>query len=281
MTDSGGVQVFSLGFGRDMGVGKILKTFPGKDIDKPVNAGSQPKSVKITPDGVHFQSPVDGKRLFIGPKESIRIQESLGADIIFAFDECTPPLVSKKYVEQSLEMTHKWAKICIESKKTDQSLFGITQGSKFKDLRIKSAKFINSLGFDGYGIGGDLGESKKTTTDILDWVIPHLDENKPRHLLGIGYLEDMELMIKHGVDTFDCIVPTHYARRGVAFTSVGELDLRKSIFLKDKKPLDPKCDCQTCQNYTRSYLCHLMKAKEITVMRLLSFHKLYYFNQFV
>ena len=289
MTDSGGFQVFSLGFGRDMGVGKILKTFPGRDISPVINEGAQSKSVKITPDGVHFQSPVDGKKLFIGPKESIRIQEALGADIIFAFDECTPPLISKEYAAKSLKLTHKWAKICLDSQKIKQALYGIVQGSKFKDLRLESAKYIDSLGFAGYGIGGDLGENKKTTGDILDWVIPNLDEGKPRHLLGIGYLEDMELMIKRGVDTFDCIVPTHYARRGVAFITKGsgatlndsKLNLTKSIFLKDKKPLDPKCTCQTCQNYTRSYICHLIKAREITGLRLITFHNLFFFNKYV
>lgn len=289
MTDSGGFQVFSLGFGRDLGVGKVMKIFPGKDIAQKINAGAQSKSVKITPDGVHFQSPVDGKKLFIGPKESIKIQEALGADIIFAFDECTPPMITKEYAVKSLQLTHDWAKICLDSQKTSQALYGIVQGSKFKDLREKSAKYINSLGFAGYGIGGDLGESDDISSKILNWTIPHLNESKPRHLLGIGYLEDMEHIIKHGVDTFDCIVPTHYARRGVAFIDKGvnttlndsKLHLNKSIYLKDRKPIDQKCDCQTCQNYTRSYICHLIKAREITGLRLITFHNLYFFNNYV
>ncbi len=187
-----------------------------------------------------------------------------------------------------MERTHRWAKICLESKKTDptstagrQALFGIVQGSKFKDLRQASAKFINSLNFDGFGIGGDLGESKESTRKILSWIIPELDEKKPRHLLGIGHPEDMELIIKEGIDTFDCIAPTHYARRGVAFIGKGKLDLEKRIFLKDKKPIDPKCDCYVCQTYTRSYISHLMRAKEITAYSLISFHNLYFFNQYV
>ena len=281
MTDSGGFQVFSLGFGHDLKIGKILKYFPGKDNKDIVDKQSQPKSVKITPDGVYFQSPVDGQKLFIGPKESIKIQEQLGADIIFAFDECTSPLSTIKYVQQSLRRTHRWAKICLQTMKSRQALFGIVQGSRFKELRQASAEFINALDFDGFGIGGDLGQSKKEMQQILDWTIPHLDENKPRHLLGIGYLEDMENIIKSGIDLFDCTVPTHYARRGIAFTSTGKLNLKQTKFLKDKKILDKKCLCLTCQNYKRNYISHLLKANEITALRLLTFHNLYFFNSFV
>ena len=280
MTDSGGFQVFSLGFGRDMQVGKLLKYFTGKQKDV-VALGSNSKDVKITPDGVHFRSPIDGRQLFIGPKESIKFQEKIGADIMYAFDECTPPLSTWEYTAKSIELTHKWAKICLDSKKTGQALYGIVQGSKFKDLREKSSKYIGSLDFDGYGIGGDLGESRKSMDDVLSWTIPNLNESKPRHMLGIGYLEDMEIIIKKGIDTFDCTVPTHFARRGIAFTSKGKLDLTKTIFLKDKNPLDKKCNCTTCANYTRSYICHLMKAGEITGMRLLTFHNLFYFNTYV
>lgn len=281
MTDSGGFQVFSLGFGHDLQLGKILKMFPGKSKEKLVMESAQPKNVKITPDGVHFRSPVDGRQLFIGPKESIKIQEQIGADIMFAFDECTPPTSTFEYAQDSLEKTHRWAKICLTSRKSKQALFGIVQGSKFKKLREYSAEFINSLGFDGYGIGGDLGESKKTMDDILKWTMPFLEEKKPRHLLGIGYLEDMENIIKRGVDLFDCIVPTHYARRGIAFTSKGKLNLRKSEFLKDKNPIDKKCECDVCQNYKRNYITHLLKANEITALRLLTFHNLHFFNSFV
>ncbi|QQG46516.1 MAG: tRNA guanosine(34) transglycosylase Tgt [Candidatus Niyogibacteria bacterium] len=280
MTDSGGFQVFSLGFGHDLGVGKKISGQSGKEIM--ISEHSQPKSVKITDDGVHFRSPVDGRPLFLGPRESIKIQEALGADIIFAFDECTAPLSSKDYIKKSLARTHKWAKICLESKKNKkQSLFGITQGSDFKDLRQESAKFINSLGFDGYGIGGDLGVSKKTTKDIISWTLPLLDEKKPRHLLGIGKLEDIELIIKSGIDTFDCTVPTHYARTGVAFTNSGPVNLSQSRFLKDKKPIDEHCSCFVCKNYRRNYISHLLRAREITPLRLLTMHNLFCFNKFV
>ena len=281
MTDSGGFQVFSLGFGHDLKIGKVLKYFPGDDRRELIDKTTQPKKVKITKDGVHFQSPLDGSELFIGPKESIAIQQTLGADIIFAFDECTPPLSTKEYVKESLKRTHAWAKICLKELKSNQAIYGIIQGSKYKDLRQESAKFINKLGFPGCGIGGDLGADKEDMKKILNWTLPRLKETKPRHLLGIGYLEDMENIVKTGIDTFDCIVPTHYARRGIAFTSEGKLDIRKSKFLKDKNPLDKNCACLTCQTYTRQYICHLLRANEITPLKLLTFHNLYYFNTFV
>ena len=277
MTDSGGFQVFSLGFGKDFQIGKILK----EKINSQINLSQKPKFLKITKEGVYFSSFVDGKKIFLGPKESIKIQEKLGADIIFAFDECTSPNASFEYVKKSLERTHYWAKICLKTKKTDQALFGIVQGGRFKTLRKESAKIIGSLPFDGFGIGGEFGHNKKNMLQMLDWVIKELPPEKPRHLLGIGYLEDIPKIIKKGIDLFDCTVPTQYARRGIAFTSLGKLDLRKSKFLKDKEPLDKKCSCFVCQNYKKNYLCHLFRAKEITAFRLLTFHNLYFFNTFV
>lgn len=277
MTDSGGFQVFSLGFGRDHGVGKILK---GK-TDLKVTTSKKPKNVKITEDGVFFRSPKDGQKLFIGPRESIAIQESIGADIMFAFDECTSPVADYYYTKQSLEKTHKWAQICLESKKTDQALYGIVQGGKFEDLRTESAKYIGSLPFDGFGIGGEFGDEKHTMADMLSFTLPHLPEGKPIHLLGIGHLEDIPEIMKSGIDTFDCIVPTHYARHGVAFTSEGRLDMKKSKFLEDNSPLDKKCPCNTCINYKRDYITHLFRAAEITGLRLLTFHNLHFFNSYV
>ncbi len=290
MTDSGGYQVFSLGFGRDFGTGKILK---GKHREK-IMVGHQPKDIKITPDGVWFRSPLDGKKLFIGPEESIKIQEKLGADIIFAFDECTSPLADYEYNKKALQKTHPWAKICLDTKRSKQALYGIVQGGKFKDLRIESAKFIGSLPFDGFGIGGEFGDSKQTMEKMLSWVIKELPEEKPRHLLGIGQLEDIPKIIKQGVDTFDCTIPTHYARHGYAFVSKGsntvydirhtayeKLDMNKMKYLKDSSPLDRNCDCYVCKTYTRSFLSHLIRSKEITGLKLLSFHNLYYFNRFV
>lgn len=280
MTDSGGFQVFSLGFGRDLQLGKVMKIFPGQ-IEELIKPGINPKNIKIHDDGVIFRSPLDGKELFLGPSESMDIQKKLGADMIFAFDECTPPLSSYEYIKSAVQRTHNWAKICRKQISGKQALFGITQGSKFEDLRKISAKFINSLGFDGYGIGGDLGESKIQSQKILGWTIPLLDENKPRHLLGIGHLEDMEMIIKMGIDLFDCTVPTHNARRGVAFTSVGELNMRRAFFLTQKSPLDPECSCQVCQTYKRNYISHLVRAQEITGLILLTYHNLSFFNKYV
>jgi queuine tRNA-ribosyltransferase/7-cyano-7-deazaguanine tRNA-ribosyltransferase len=277
MTDSGGFQVFSLGFGMDFGTGKILKNQKAEGIEY----GQQPKLLRITDRGVYFRSFLDGKELFLGPRESIRIQEKLGSDIMFAFDECTSPMASKEYTKASLLKTHEWAKICLESKKTKQALYGIVQGGKFKELRTESAKFIGSLPFDGFGIGGEFGDEKKTMINMLKLTLKELPEEKPRHLLGIGYLEDIPKIIKAGVDTFDCIVPTHYARRGIAYTSLGELDLNKNIFKNDKKPLDTKCSCDVCQEYSRGYIHHLFRAKEITGMKLLTMHNIYFFNSFV
>lgn len=281
MTDSGGFQVFSLGFGSDLKVGKILKYYPGKNAKPVIKSESQPKQIKINSDGVYFRSLIDGAPLFLGPRESIKIQEALGADIIFAFDECTSPLSDYAYVKESLGRTHEWAKICLMAKKSKQALFGITQGSHFKDLREESARYINSLDFAGFGIGGDLGGDKKTTSKILDWTIPLLNEARPRHLLGIGYLEDMENIVRHGIDTFDCTVPTHYARRGIAFVSSGKLNMRQAKFLSDKNPLDKNCECFVCKTYRRNYISHLFRAGEITALKLLTFHNLFFFNTFV
>lgn len=277
MTDSGGFQVFSLGFGRDHGVGKILK----EKTQLKVKVGNKPKNVKITEDGVFFRSPVDGRKLFIGPKESIKIQESLGADIIFAFDECTSPVADFEYTKRSLIKTHKWAQICLQTRKTNQALYGIVQGGKFRELREESARFIGNLPFEGFGIGGEFGDEKHTMTDMLNWTLPYLPEEKPRHLLGIGHLEDMPEIMKTGIDTFDCIVPTHYARHGIAFTSTGRIDMRKAKMLTDKNPLDKKCTCPTCLNYRRNYIAHLLKADEITGLSLMTMHNLYFFNSYV
>ena len=287
MTDSGGYQVFSLGFGRDYGLGsKILKSH--SERGEVIKENIQPQKIKINYDGVNFRSPINGDELFIGPKESIKIQEKLGADIIFTFDECTAPLADLDYVKKSLEKTHRWAKICLETHstssgqaKTKQALFGIVQGSRFKDLRIESAKIIGGLDFDGFGIGGEFGNDKKTMGQMVGWVVDELPEKKPRHLLGIGYLDDMETIIKSGVDLFDCTVPTHYARRGIAFTSEGKLNLKQVKFLKKREPLDKNCTCKICLDYKKDYICHLLRAGEITALKLITFHNLCYFNAFV
>lgn len=288
MTDSGGFQVFSLGFGKDYGTGKIAKQKnPRRTVlrqTEGITTGQQPKFLKITDRGVYFRSFVDGKKLFLDPKESIKIQEKLGSDIIFAFDECTSPLANYEYTKKSLERTHKWAVRSLKTKNhklKTQSLFGIVQGGRFQDLRVKSAKFIGSLPFDGFGVGGEFGEDKKKMTQMLNWVIRELPDKKPRHLLGIGYLEDLPQIIRAGVDLFDCNVPTHYARRGIAFIPEGKIYFRESKHLKDKNPINKKCSCFVCQNYKKNYICHLFRAKEITALKLLTFHNLYFFNTLV
>ncbi|MFC1789477.1 tRNA guanosine(34) transglycosylase Tgt [Patescibacteria group bacterium] len=278
MTDSGGFQVFSLGFGKDLGIGKILKR---KSKFYEVKKGQQPKFLKITENGVYFNSYLDGKKIFLGPKESIKIQEKLGADIIFTFDECTPPTASHEYTEKSMRKTHKWAEMCLDAKKSKQALFGIVQGGKFKDLRIKSAKFIGSLSFDGFGIGGEFGDDKSKMSQMLNWVTKELPPEKPRHLLGIGHLDDIPKIIKTGIDTFDCIAPTHYARRGIVFTSEGRLDMGKKIFLSDKNPLDKKCTCRVCKKYKRNYISHLFHAGELAALRMITLHNLFFFNTFI
>ncbi len=212
MTDSGGFQVFSLGFGRKNKVGKILKS----NIKSAKNIKRQ--NIKITNKGVYFM--LEGKKRFLNPKTSMRIQEKLGADIIFAFDECTSPLDNLAYNKKALERTHRWAVESLAAhKRKDQMLFGIVQGGRFKGLRIKSAKFIGSLPFDGLAIGGSFGKDEMVKT--LKWIIPYLPEEKPRHLLGIGRVEDVFSAVENGVDLFDCVIPTREARHGRLWTKNG------------------------------------------------------------
>ena len=292
MTDSGGFQVFSLGFGRDLGIGKnTMKGFSGK-LEKAIEKGHQPNHVRLTEDGVEFRSPLTGETMFLGPEESMAIQEKLGADIMFAFDECPPPGITREYMKHSLARTNRWAKRSLAAHRTGQALYGIVQGAAFEELRKESARAIAKMEFPGYGIGGDLGESKALTAKILKWTIPLLDRRKPVHLLGMGHIEDIEIIMKGGVDTFDCTVPTHYARRGVAFVSKaagtktagahdGRIDFTKASLLKDKNPIDPACECLVCKNYRRNYIAHLVRANEIAGGALLTFHNLFFFNVYI
>jgi queuine tRNA-ribosyltransferase len=280
MTDSGGFQVFSLGFGLDHNMGKILNDADYRRNFQ-VREGTQPQRLKITERGVMFRSPFDGQQIFLGPKESIRIQQKLGADIMFAFDECPPPTASYEYLKQSVARTNRWALVCLKARTSKQALYGIVQGGKYKDLRQQSAAFISSQPFDGFGIGGELGEDRSAMVRMMRWVTDVLPAGKPRHLLGNGHPEDIRNIVTSGVDTFDCIVPTHYARHGVAFTSAGRLTINKTMYLHDRKPLDSKCGCDICHNYTRSYITHLFRAKEITGMKLVTLHNLHYFHELV
>jgi queuine tRNA-ribosyltransferase/7-cyano-7-deazaguanine tRNA-ribosyltransferase len=273
-TDSGGFQVFSLGSGLEQGVGKIGNIFPGEE-EKKIKPKEKSK-VKITEEGVIFYSHLDGSEKFFSPEISIRVQEYLGSDFVFTFDECTSPLDSYEYVKEATERTHRWAIRSLKAfKGKNQAIYGIVQGSYFKDLRIKSARFINSLDFFGIGIGGSLGKTKKDMYKILSWIMPILDENKPRHLLGIGTIEDIEKIIKFGIDTFDCVAPTRLARHGTAILKKGYLNLKSARYRNSKEPIDKNCKCYTCQNFSRGYLRHLILAKEITGTILLAYHNLW------
>lgn len=282
MTDSGGFQVFSLGFGADLGYGKIVRPETADTTREHIDTGHQPKKVRIGEDGVSFKSPLTGEWLFLGPRESIEIQQKLGADIMYAFDECTPPFATHEYVRQSLERTHRWITESLEARKTDQALYGIVQGSRFEDLRKESAEFNAKAGFDGYGIGGDLGLSKEESLQILGWVIPLLDQTKPRHLLGIGRPEDLSPIISGGVDTFDCIVPTQYARHGAAFVGDTRYNIRQAAAKTDQRVLEEGCECYACiSGFSRSYIAHLFRSGEISALSLLTMHNLTYMNRMV
>jgi len=284
-TDSGGFQVFSLGKALEYGVGKIpcAKTSFGVGASP---SGSKLSLVKIRQGGAYFKSHLDGSQQFLSPEKSIKIQENLGADIIFAFDQPASPLDNQQQTKKAMERTHLWAQKCLKARcRKDQMLFGIVQGGKYRNLRKQSAQFIAQLNFDGFGIGGSYGrsygDSKKNMKQVLDVVIPLLPKEKPRHLLGIGYLDDMESAIKQGVDLFDCVYPARMARHSNAITSQGMINLNKALFLTDKNPLDKNCSCLTCQNYSRGYLSHLIRANELSVLRLLTIHNLYFFKKFI
>ncbi len=280
ITDSGGFQAFSLGLGKEHAVGKIF--FPGEEYTQNKPKG---KSIaQINDKGIRFRSIYDNSRQFLTPEKSIRIQEKLGADMILALDECTSPLSDKEYTAKSLERTHKWAKKCLEIHETDQALIGIIQGGQWQDLREKSAEYIVSLDFDSYAIGGSLGKSKKNMHNILDWVIPYLPENKTRHLLGIGVVEDIFESVERGIDLFDCVSPTRMARSGFSHIVPPEgtknnkfrIKLTSIKYRRDKTPLDPNCKCKVCNNYSRAYLHHLLKTEELLGFNLISFHNVYF-----
>ncbi|MCS7118895.1 MAG: tRNA guanosine(34) transglycosylase Tgt [Archaeoglobaceae archaeon] len=282
-TDSGGFQVFSLGLGMEHGIGKIADNIfleRMKNITK-----KEEKWIEIDEEGITFRNPINGSKMRLTPKKSMEIQSNLGSDIIFAFDECTSPLSDKDYTTKALERTHRWAIECLENYDRSQAIFGIVQGGEYKELRIKSAIFISSLDFDGFGIGGSLGKSKKDMLSILEWVVPVLPEEKPRHLLGIGAIEDIFNCVEKGVDMFDCVSPTRWARRGHLYVSPGSggkiekkfrIHIKNSQFREDESPIDDFCDCFVCKNYSRAYLHHLFTANELTYFRLSAFHNLYF-----
>ena len=251
ITDSGGYQVFSLA-----------------------------KLRKITKEGVHFNSPIDGAKIFLDPKKSIWLQEQFNSDIIMQFDECTPYPANKKTAESSLDLSLIWGKQSKESiTKEKSNLFGIVQGGVYDDLRDKSLSGLVEIGFDGYAIGGlSVGESAEERNTVLDNIAHKMPSDKARYLMGVGTPEDIVEAVKRGVDMFDCVIPTRNARTGFLYTKNGILKLRNARYKDDMRPIDEDCKCYTCRNFTRSYLKHLDNCKEILGLRLNTIHNLYYYH---
>jgi queuine tRNA-ribosyltransferase len=278
-TDSGGFQAFSLGSGREHNINKVGGVFPeGRTTDE-----KRENLTKITDEGIRFKSMHDGQWHFLDAKSSMKIQSRLGSDIIMAFDECTSPLSDYDYTKRAMQRTHDWAGLSLKYHDKRQALYGIIQGGWFEDLREESTKFISSIPFDGMAIGGSLGNSKSDMHQVLEWVVPRLD-GRPRHLLGIGEVDDIFECVERGIDTFDCVTPTRIARRGSLFVSPpsGNLEtkfrinIKSAIYKEDKRPIDPRCRCPICRNYSRAYLRHLYVAGELSYFRLASIHNLHF-----
>ncbi|MCM2339431.1 MAG: tRNA guanosine(34) transglycosylase Tgt [Burkholderiales bacterium] len=278
MTDSGGFQVFSLGAAYGKDISKITKiTDPSLMIPERFDDNDAPRLAKIGNDGVSFKSHLDGSIHYITPEKSIEIQHNLGADIIFAFDECTSPTEDIKYQEEALERTHRWAeRSLVEHLKLGggQALFGIVQGGREKKLRQESAKVISSMDFDGFGIGGSF--AKEDMSSAVKWVNEILPEEKPRHLLGIGEPEDLFMGIENGIDLFDCVLPTRLGRNGTIYTNRGKISITNKKFRDDYSPIEKDCGCYSCQNYTKAYIAHLFHGKEMLAGTLASIHNLYF-----
>ena len=288
MTDSGGFQVFSLGaaFGKD--ISKVVRiTDPSFLIPERFDDSRAPRLARIGQDGVSFKSHLDGSIHYITPEKSIEIQHNLGADIIFAFDECTSPAEDLRYQKEALERTHAWAKrslarhLELEAEneklgKTPQALFGIVQGGREESLRKFSAETISAMrvagvGFDGFGIGGSFAKEDMSTA--VKWVNEILPEEKPRHLLGIGEPEDLFMGIENGVDLFDCVLPTRLGRNGTIYTKNGKIHIENTKYRDDFSVIEEDCDCATCTaGYSRSYIAHLFHGKEMLAGTLASTH---------
>ena len=258
LTDSGGFQVFSLG-----------------------------KLRKITEQGVTFASPVDGRKVFMGPEESMQVQRTLGSDIVMIFDECTPYPASHEEAQLSMELSLRWAQrskdefLALAPEADDTAaLFGIIQGGMYPDLRDVSLKGLTDIGFDGFAIGGlSVGEPKDEMIKILEHTTPQMPQDKPRYLMGVGRPEDIVEAVSRGVDMFDCVMPTRNARNGHLFTHQGVVKIRNQKHQFDTRPLDENCQCYTCRNYSRSYLRHLDKTNEMLGSRLNTLHNLYYYQE--
>lgn len=253
LTDSGGFQVFSLGQMR-----------------------------KITEQGVNFQSPKDGSKIFMGPEESMQIQKALGSDIVMIFDECTPYPADKTTADQSMQLSLRWAKRSKSEHlnlQNPNALFGIVQGGMHEELRLESANALIDIGFDGYAIGGlSVGEPKDEMMAVLDYLPDQLPKDKPRYLMGVGTPSDLVEAVDRGIDMFDCVLPTRNARNGYLFTSEGVVKIRNAKYKHDPSPIDKNCGCYTCRHYSRAYVHHLQKTGEILGARLATIHNLYYYQ---
>lgn len=261
LTDSGGFQVFSLSGLR-----------------------------KIKEEGVYFNSHIDGKKIFMGPEESMQVQSNLGSTIAMAFDECPSSVASREYVQASVDRTTRWLIRCKEEMKRlnalpdtvnkEQLLFGINQGAVYEDIRIEHAKEISKLNMDGYAVGGlAVGESHEEMYRILDAVVPHLPEEKPTYLMGVGTPANIIEAVDRGVDFFDCVYPSRNGRHGHVYTNHGKINLYNSKYELDARPIEEGCGCPACRSYSRAYLRHLFKAKEMLAMRLCVLHNLYFYNK--
>jgi queuine tRNA-ribosyltransferase len=274
-TDSGGFQVLSLGVGYKKVIAMDATTLQADDV----MATDKDRLAHVDDDGVTFKSHLDGSMHRFTPEVSMQVQHKIGADIIFAFDECTTLLNTRNYQEKSLDRTFEWAKRCISehekltlerSHRPYQALFGVVQGAQYEDLRRKAAKDLASLDFDGFGIGGALDKNQLGT--IVNWVTEELPVDKPRHLLGIGEPDDLFIGVENGADTFDCVAASRVARNNAVYGLDGRFNISVSAFKNDFSPIDESCDCYTCKNFTKAYLNHLIKAKEMLGATLLTIH---------
>jgi len=250
LTDSGGFQVWSLG-----------------------------ELSKITEEGVKFSSPYDGKKIFMTPEESIKIQENLGSDIVMVFDECTDYPASYEDAKKSMELSMRWAKRCKVAHKSKSALFGIVQGGMYKDLREESLNRLIDIDFNGIALGGlSVGESKEEKNEILEFMSNKLPEDKPRYLMGVGTPEDIVEAVRYGIDMFDCVLPTRNARNGQLFTSEGVINIRNAEYKDSDDPIDKNCDGKVSQNYSRAYLNHLQRTNEMLGSMLATYHNIYYYQ---
>jgi len=249
MTDSGGYQIFSLS-----------------------------RLCKIDDAGVTFRSHIDGSEHFLSPELAVRYQEALGADIIMVLDECPPSMSSREHTEAAMERTHRWAVRCREAhQRENQSLFAIVQGGIFPELRQRSAEYLTGLDFAGYAIGGlSVGEPKAVTNDIVSKTTALLPEDKPRYLMGVGSPEDIVTAVGQGIDLFDCALPTRVARKGALFTAQGRCNIRNAAYREMDGPFDDSCDCETCRNFSATYLHHLFRSQELLAYRLATIHNLHF-----